>query len=293
MQTTRPRPVKVAFLGHGTIANDCKRFLADDLARGDIEIIGAIVRDPAKYEAEQVSYPIQDASALDELCAAADIVVECAGVPAASELGPRVIASGTALLLSSVGSLATAEVLEALLAGPGELVVTNGAIGGFDALGSAAQAGGIDTISIRTSKLASALVRPWMTDDQRAELEALQPEQEPIELLHGNPAEAIAKFPANVNIAVALAWATRDYVPADADVAARVASMQHSLERVQVRILADASATLSSHEIRCSGTAGEYVFHFQNAPSKSNPRTSGFTAMSVTRDLRNWCNGSR
>lgn len=282
------RSLTIGFLGHGTIANDCKRFLADEIASGAVTIAGAIVRDPSKYERESLPYPVQDASALDELVRQCDIVIECAGVPAAREHGPAVIASGTALLLSSVGVLADLETLPSLLQGPGELVVTNGAIGGFDALGAAAQAGGIDTISIRTSKLAKALVRPWMTDAERAELEALTPDEAPIELLRGTPRDAIEKFPANVNVTVALAWATRDYLGPNPSVAAQVDAMRRSLERVEVRVMADASATLSSHEIRSVGSAGEYVFHFQNAPSASNPRTSGFTAMSVVRDLRLW-----
>lgn len=281
-------PVTIAFLGHGTIANDCKRFLAPELERGEIRIAGAIVRDPQKYADEAVPYPIQDAAALDEVLDAADILVECAGVPAAREYGPRVVRSGTPLLLSSVGALADLDVVRQLLSGPGELIVTNGAIGGFDALGAAAQAGGIDTIAIQTSKLANALLQPWMSDAERERLLALTPDDDPVELLYGNPAEAIEKFPANVNISVALAWATRDYVRPDAPIEDQVEAMRASLDRVQVRILADASATLSSHSIGCAGSAGEYDFHFQNAPSKSNPRTSGFTAMSVTRNLRNW-----
>ena len=281
-------PVTIGFLGHGTIANDCKLFLAPELERGDIRIAGAVVRDPAKYTGESVPYPIRDASALDDLLVAADIVVECAGVPAIREHGPAVVASGTPLLLTSVGALADLELLRQLLSAPGELVVTNGAIGGFDALSAAAEAGGIDEISIQTSKLAKALVRPWMSDEERARLESLTPVDGPIELLRGTPRDAIEKFPANVNVTVALAWATRDYLGPHPTAAEQVEALDRSLARVEVRVMADAAATLSSHVIRCAGSAGEYVFHFQNAPSKTNPRTSGFTAMSVVRDLREW-----
>src|SRR5699024_10415900 len=67
-----------------------------------------------------------------ELIDAHVIVVECAGVPAAKEHGPAVIASGKDLVLTSVGALADSDARRVLLAGPGKVHVTSGAIGGFD-----------------------------------------------------------------------------------------------------------------------------------------------------------------
>ena len=57
-----------------------------------------------------------------------------AGVAAAKEHGPTIVASNTAFVLTSVGALADADIALELLGGPGRLIVTNGAIGGFDAL---------------------------------------------------------------------------------------------------------------------------------------------------------------
>src|SRR5699024_8931032 len=107
------------------------------------------------------------------------------------------------------GALADPVTRESLLAGPGRLRVTNGAIGGLDVLEAAAQADALETVEITTSKEATGLIRPWMTEAEAERLRRLRPEDGPLTVFTGNPAEAIEKFPANVNIAVALAWATR------------------------------------------------------------------------------------
>ena len=98
----------------------------------------------------------------------------------------------------------------------------------------------------------------------------------------GNPAEAIEKFPAYVNIAVALAWATRGLSAgtSDADM------LGASLERVQVVLQAVAGQTQSAHRIRAAGSAGGFTFDIRSTPSPENPATSGLTALSVTRTLR-------
>ena len=279
----------VLLLGHGAIAHDLIRLLSPEISRGEVHICGAVVRDPSKHG--DPAYPLYVAERLDEALAEADVVVECAGVAAAMAMGPRVIASGRDLILTSVGALAHEDARRDLLGGPGKLVVTNGAIGGFDALAAASQAGGVDEVTLRTSKLARALVQPWMSEAEAERLEMLTEADGPLELFVGTPTEAIKKFPSNVNVSVALAWATQDLLPKDASLADRVANLERALERVQVSIVADAAATLSEHLIRTSGRAGTCEFHFLNAPSPTNPRTSGFTAMSVARDLREWLRG--
>lgn len=273
-------------LGYGTIGRDLERLLRPELERGEVRVIGALVRDPSKRRDESPDFPLIQAEHFATAVTDADVVVECAGVAAAREYGPQAIGANRDLVLASVGALADPIARLGMLSGPGSLTVTNGAIGGFDLLGAAAQAGGLDDVSIRTAKLASALVQPWMRDAERERLEALAPGDEAVEVFAGSPDEAIAKFPANVNIAVALAWATRELLPADASARARSGALGRALDRVRVSLLADPDATLSSHRILASGPAGDYELRLRNAPSPSNPRTSGLTAMSVARDLR-------
>ncbi|HHT58806.1 aspartate dehydrogenase domain-containing protein [Corynebacterium stationis] len=214
---------------------------------------------------------------LAELIDAHDIVVECAGVPAAKEHGPAVIASGKDLVLTSVGALADPDARRALLAGPGKVHVTSGAIGGFDLWAALAESNAADTVKIRTTKNAEALIQDWMNDDERAELENAT---EPFVLFSGRPADAIAKFPGNVNVSIALAWATRGRGASDDEL------LERSLERVTVELVASPKLVDTRHDIEVSGSAGTFSLVSESGPNPVNPKTSAITALSVAHTLR-------
>ena len=279
---------RVLLLGFGAIGRQLTQLLQPEVSSGRWSL-QAVVRDLEAHEArgslgvELHSIDRNDSadrnSGWRDLAASADVVVECAGVAAARDLGPAAIAAGRNLVLTSVGALAYPDTRQQLLQGPGRLHVTPGAIGGFDLLGAAAEADGLDAVRIRTRKLASSLVQPWMSDDEAAALRALRPGDEPTVVFSGGPADAIERFPGNVNVAVALAWATRG-TGDTADALGR------SLERVQVELLADPDAELSSHDIEASGPAGRFQMRFESAPSPENPKTSGLTAISLAHTLR-------
>lgn len=312
----------VLLIGFGAIGRHVARLLSPELESGAFNLT-ALVSDRAKHRvrpnhgAEVVDLPTLTApvhepapslpaptstqSPSPRMFDRFDIVVECAGVPAAARFGPAAIAAGRPLVLTSVGALAGPDARAGLLAGPGRLHVTNGAIGGLDVLEAAAQSDGLDSVEITTSKEASGLIRPWMSEPEAERLRGLGPEAGPLTVFRGNPAEAIEKFPANVNIAVALAWATRGLrsaAPAS-DSGARAASTETapehtdadllgaSLERVRVVLQAVAGQTQSAHRIRASGSSGEFAFEIRSTPSPENPATSGLTALSVARTLRN------
>jgi len=277
-------PASIVLLGHGAIGQDLLRLLAPEIGRGELVVRAAIVRDPSEHDDAEV--PIVTADEAAEAIDGCDLLVECAGVAAVRELADGLAPSCRALLLTSVGALAEAPVRDALLRVPG-LIVTNGAIGGFDVLAAAAGADGLDEVTIRTRKLAGALQRPWMSADERARLAALRPGDAPLTVFAGDPAAAIERFPANVNVAVALAWATRGCPPA-APPAAQSAALERSLRRVRVELLADPDSRRSQHEIVASGPAGRFALSLESAPSPSNPRTSALTAMSLAKDVRAW-----
>lgn len=328
----------ILLIGFGAIGRHVARLLAPERAAGTITLT-ALVTDLAKHAdhldlgAEVVDLGAEAAAPnarasppgasiaeteharFLELLERTDVVVECAGVPAAARLGPAVIAAGLPLVLTSVGTLADSDARRGLLAGPGRLHVTNGAIGGLDVLEAAAQANALDSVEITTSKEATGLIRPWMSTPEVHNLQNLRPADGPLTVFTGHPAEAIEKFPANVNVAVALAWATRglsselsglsrgtDGVSRGTGGLSRAtgqaadtragqaedddALMEASLHRVHVTIRAIAGQTDSAHLIEASGAAGEFSFTIRSTPSPENPATSGLTALSLTRSLR-------
>ncbi|MGM7669625.1 aspartate dehydrogenase domain-containing protein [Microbacterium sp. A93] len=295
-------PARVLLLGFGAIGRHVATLLAPEREAGVLRLCAAerevsAHRDRAIPGVELSSTGADtDCPTWAEALAEADLVVECAGVEPAGEYGPGVIAAGIDVVLTSVGALADPETARRLLTGPGRLWVTNGAIGGFDVLGAAADAGGLDAVRIRTSKLPTSLLRPWMTDQQEAELRALRPGDGPVTVFAGGPAGAIEQFPANVNVAVGLAWATRGRTPpipgAGAGVGPQAGQAEdatllaRSLDRVRVELVADPEAERSRHEILATGPAGRIELTFESAPSPENPKTSGMTALSVVRTVR-------
>ena len=281
------REVKsVLMIGFGAIGRHVARLLHPEISSGRVTLT-ALVRDVGKHAEHRDlgAELIQIESPEDPRWTAltADAVVECAGAPAARSYGPAVVAAGLPFALTSVGALADRPTRQALLAGPGDLHVTNGAIGGLDVLEAAAQAQALETVSITTAKAPSGLIQPWMPAKEVRRLESLTPEDGPLTIFTGTPAGAIAKFPANVNITVALAWATRGL---GFEASADDELMEAALHRTRVEIRADPRQEDSHHEITATGTAGDFAFSISSTPSPENPATSGLTALSVTRTLR-------
>lgn len=269
MSSSAPR---VLLLGFGAIGRQLVTLF--DLSEFEVS---AFVRDAAPHhERGTLGVSLYDDN-LAELIDAHDIVVECAGVPAAKEHGTAVIASGKDLVLTSVGALADPDARRALLAGPGKVHVTSGAIGGFDLWAALAESNAADTVKIRTTKNAEALIQDWMNDDERAELENAT---EPFVLFSGRPADAIAKFPGNVNVSIALAWATRGRGASDDEL------LERSLERVTVELVASPNLVDTRHDIEVSGSAGSFSLVSESGPNPVNPKTSAITALSVAHTLR-------
>lgn len=155
--------------------------------------------------------------------------------------------------------------------------VISGAIGGFDLFSAVAGAGATEPVKVLTRKNAQALVQEWMSEDERAELNAAA---ELFDLFQGLPSDPINKFPSEVNDAVALAWATRGRGGID-DVL-----LKSSLKGVQAELVADPHATESRHAIEVSGAAGTFAFSSESAPGPVNPKTSALTALAVAHTLR-------
>lgn len=250
--------MKILLLGFGSIGRHIVKLLDHDFT--------AMVRDiDAHRERGTLGVRLITDQQFDQALAEADLVVEAAGVAAAKQFLPRV---HKPFVLTSVGALADPEIAKALMTP--YLHVTNGAIGGLDVLEAVADQ--LNDVTITTSKDPTGLIQPWMSPEEAARLEGLT---ERATLFTGNPIAAIEKFPSNVNVAVALAYATRGSK-----------TLAESLNRVKVQLVADPIRTDSAHVIEASGDAGHFRFEFVASPSPINPATSGTTALSLAATIR-------
>lgn len=246
--------MRVSVVGAGAIGSAVARALASGAISG-ASLVGVVVR-RTESATDQGLSPVT----FDEALAVSDLVVECAGVAAVAELAPTAIERGRDFLVTSVGALVDEGLRARLLAGPGRMFVTTGAIGGLDLLTAASRDGGLDSVALTTTKAPATVVQPWMSGEERERVLAT-PER--LDVYTGTVADAIARFPKSLNVAVALAVATTMW------------------DDVSVTMAADPAAILTTHHIVASGRAGDYEFTIRNLPHPDNPATSGIVPSAV------------
>jgi aspartate dehydrogenase len=254
--------LRVGIIGLGAIG----RPLADAIAAGgagDVAVSAALVREPARHN-PLPGGGLVTADSAAFLAQPMDLVVEAGGHAVVRDYGEAVLKSGRDLMVVSVGAFADEALLARLRAAAGaagrQLLVPSGAIAGLDVIGAAAM-GGLDEVSITTRKPPAA----WRGTAGEAQALAAT---EPV-LLYAGPARAgVALFPQNVNVAAALALAGV------------------GLDATTMRVYADPTVTLNTHEVQARGVFGALRLVLQNVPSAENPKTGRVVAMSVLKAVR-------
>ncbi|MFW0796305.1 aspartate dehydrogenase domain-containing protein [Gordonia sp. CPCC 205515] len=253
MTHTRGDTLRVAVLGRGSIG----AVVAQRLASGAV--------DGAELSCVVGRTATGDALPLDEALACSDVVVECAGQPALHQHALAIVESGCDLVVTSVGALCADGLGKRLRdAGPGRTICTHGAIGGLDLLASAADADGVDSVTVRSTKKPAGLVRPWMS---APEVHRIEGASVPIEVFRGSAEDAAQLFPESLNVAAAVDFAVRGG------------------GATTVELVADPHATLTRHEIHADGPMGRYTFVVENRPSPENPKSSAVVPYSVLRTV--------
>lgn len=256
------KPLNVGFIGYGTAARQVAQGMAEGRA-GPASLAAVLVRHLPEDSLDGVAVTTERDSFLGQPL---DLVVELAGQEAVRQHGEAVLASGRDFLPISIGALADDELRGRLRAAAQEhrcrLLLPSGAIGGLDALSSAA-VGGLDEVTLTTRKPPDALQTGTERDASLAE--ALT---EPVLLFEGSAREAVALYPANVNVAAALSLAGVGF------------------DRTRVRIYADPGVTRNTHEVQARGWFGELRFTIMNIPTE-NPKTGRITALSVLKAIAN------
>ncbi|HZR99658.1 MAG TPA: aspartate dehydrogenase [Chloroflexota bacterium] len=255
--------LRIGIIGLGAIG----RPLAEAIAAGDagpITVSAVLVRDPARHAPPPGGALVTDDPAAF-LAQPMSLVVEAGGHAAVREHGEAVLVSGRDLMIVSVGALADGALLARLRAAAEaagrQILVPSGAIAGLDTI-SAAAVGGLSEVSITTRKPPAA----WRGTAGEAQALAAT---EPVLLYEGPARAGVTLFPQNVNVAAALALAGV------------------GLDATTMRVYADPTVTLNTHEVQARGVFGELRLVLQNVPSAENPKTGRIVAMSVLKAVRN------
>ena len=256
---------RLAIAGFGAIGQELARRIWDGVPGIQLTAVAARDRDRARVRLEALGIPAGevDVVAIEELEPLADVVVECAPASVLPAIAEPVLRAGKELIVLSAGALLSRhDLVELAERHGGRITVPTGALLALDAVGAAAE-GAIRSVRMVTRKPAGGLAgAPGLGDD--VDLEAAT---EPVRVFRGTAREAAEGFPANLNVAAALALAGA------------------GPERTEVEIWADPAVTRNTHTITVSSDVADFTMTIENVPSE-NPRTGRITALSVISLLR-------
>jgi aspartate dehydrogenase len=253
----------VAIGGLGAIG--LKLALALDAGIDGLRLIAVAARDRSKAQANLQSF--RTAPCLVSLAdlADADVVVEAAPAAVFEKIAGPAIEAGRIFVPASVGALLPRMHLVRRAQETGaRIVVPTGALLGLDAVRAAAE-GRVDCVTIESRKPPRGLEgAPYLVHHGIDVSRITAPRR----VFEGSAFDAAAGFPANVNVAAALALAGIGPI------------------RTRVEIWADPTITRNIHTIRVEAESARFTMTIENVPSAENPRTGQITALSMLACLR-------
>ena len=239
-------PKTVGLIGCGAIgtvlaeAIERKLVVCDELVVYDVDVA------KAQKLKGSLKFPVRMVASVDELLACKPkVVVEAASQQAVRQYLDKIVASNIHLIVMSTGALLGLDVSSSKVHFP------PGAIGGLDALSSAALAG-IDEVTLTSRKNPKALGKN---------------NTEEAVVYEGYAEEAARLFPREMNVAATLALTVK---PA----------------KVKVQVVSDPAVKRNTHEIQVKWRFGEMFLRFANDPHPDNPHTSALAAWSAIKLLQ-------
>jgi aspartate dehydrogenase len=188
-----------------------------------------------------------------------DLYVEAAHPNATKAYALDILKRGKNMVIVSVGALTDNDFLNELsrecVKNNCHIYLPSGAIGGLDVLSAANSSGELGSVQLVTRKPPHAL---------SMSVKGMEPET----VFSGTAAEAIAKFPQNINVAITLS----------------VAGI--GVDKTSVEIIADPNVERNIHEVTAKGAFGQFKMEFENLPMPTNEKTSYLAALSVLSTLQ-------
>lgn len=253
------RKMKVAIAGFGTIGQAVARGIQGQLP--DLALVALAGRDAAKTRkaAARLAHPVPVMEAA-ELPRVADVIVECVPAAAFRAVAEPVIQAGRVLVtVSGAALLDNLDLAERARETGARIVLATGALLGLDAVRAAAF-GTIQKVRIVTRKPPRSLKSAKYVVEHGLDLESLS---EPLQLFEGSARDGARHFPANVNVAAALALAGL------------------GPDETRLEIWADPGVDRNTQRVFVESDCARMEMSIENVPSDENPGTGKITALSV------------
>ena len=257
--------LRVAIAGLGAIGMRVARAVDQGQIDGfDLTAVSAKHKDAAAQKLADFNAPppVVDIETLADL---ADVIVECAPAAVFESLARPVIAKGRILMPLSVGALLSHPDLPDLARDTGaKIIVPTGAIIGLDTVRAMA-VGKIHAVTLETRKPPNGLAGAPHLAENNIDISNLT---EPLCVFEGTARQAAIGFPANVNVAAALALAGL------------------GPDETMVKVWADPTVDRNVQSVSIQSDSGEATMTIRNIPSVENPRTGRIVANSVIATLK-------
>ena len=260
---------RVAVAGFGAIGKVVAAHLDKKLHGGidGLALAAVSARDLARAEQTMEGFanpvPVLPLAGLHETDL--DIVVECAPAALLRDIAEPALAAGRTLITLSCGALLdNFDLVDLARRQGGRILVPTGALLGLDAVQAAAQ-GEIARIHMVTRKPPDGLEgAPYLIERGISVLGICKRQC----VFTGSARDAARGFPANVNVAAALALAGI------------------GPDRTTIEIWADPDIDRNIHRIEVEADTVRLSLQIENVPSPENPKTGRLTPLSVIALLR-------
>jgi aspartate dehydrogenase len=260
----QPMATRVAIAGFGAIGTVVARALDRGIEGMSLTAVSA--RNVARAERVMAGFaqPVP-VLPLARLWEEADIVVECAPAAVLRDIAEPALAAGRTVIVLSCGALLdNFDLVNLARRHGGRILVPTGALLGLDAVQGAAQ-GEIGRVHMITRKPPGGLDgAPYLVERGIAVLGIAAAQC----VFTGSAREAARGFPANVNVAAALALAGI------------------GPDRTTIEIWADPAVDRNIHRIEVEADSVRLSMQVENVPSLENPKTGRLTPLSVVALLR-------
>lgn len=231
-----------------------------------LRLVAVSAKDTAKAEAGQAGFlnPVP-VIGLRELAERADIVLECAPAAVFDEVAVPAVEHGRILIATSVGALLPRMHLVGRAKETGaRIIAPTGGLLGLDAVRGVAE-GEIRSVAMITRKPPGGLAGAPHLVANGISVEGLDG---PKRVFAGTAREGAEGFPANVNVAAALALAGI------------------GPDRTTLEIWADPALTRNTHAIEVEADSARFSLRIETVPTEENPRTGRNVALNVIACLR-------
>jgi len=249
----------VGIAGFGTIGQAVGRSLVAGLEGLRLSAVASGRQDRAQAALATLGADVPVVSP-QELAMCSDIIVECAPTGAFMSIAEPAMRAGRQMVTVSAAALIEhMEILDLARANGGRIIMATGALLGLDAV-RAASKGVIRSVTMVTRKPPKSLRGAPYLDVLGVDVMALT---EPTKLFDGSAREGARGFPANVNVAAALALAGI------------------GPDRTNLQIWADPTLDRNTHTIEVDADSARFVMTIENVPSPDKPGTGRITALSM------------